>query len=337
MSVYPQVIRRTPAVGNDAGTGTGTPSRPEDAWLKPNPEAAALFNLETRSGKITTDLWKFFHVVTGVKEDADQSDLPTKWNKIKCFGCCNSCGDLVVVGNMDPRTGKPTQLRNTGMHSHLESGKHTTTVEKLVEETSRFLVAGKSAGSKRKAEHQTIAQFMKEKTEVPLKLRQPTQELMTTKFVVDNALPFSIVESPSFRSMITAHNKHAKVMSNKKVKTNIINLDDTIRKAAIEKMKGESVCFTLDHWTSKANQNYTGMTGHFIDDEWKLHGMPVATGRLASTQPFSLQLSLTPEPKVWSLFQMCHPGLQSRSGSMSSWSCLKLSTATRVLHLLLML
>jgi hypothetical protein len=37
--------------------------------------------------------------------------------------------------------------------------------------------------------------------------------------------------------------------------------------------KNLSVCFTHDHWTSQANQNYTGITGHFIDKEFKLHSL----------------------------------------------------------------
>jgi len=107
----------------------------------------------------------------------------------------------------------------------------------------------------------------------PLRLKQPTQQLATAKFVVENALPFSVVETPSHRAMIATHNPQAKHMSNKKVKSIIINLDNAMRGRVIESMKGQSASFTLDHWTSKANENYTGITGHFIDDKWKLNSM----------------------------------------------------------------
>ena len=42
-------------------------------------------------------------------------------------------------------------------------------------------------------------------------------------------------------------------------------------KTAIKKMDGMSICVTLDHWTSKANQTYTGFTCHYTDNEFKLH------------------------------------------------------------------
>jgi hypothetical protein len=35
-------------------------------------------------------------------------------------------------------------------------------------------------------------------------------------------------------------------------------------------MKDQVVSVTLDHWTSKANHNYSGMTSHFVDNDWVL-------------------------------------------------------------------
>jgi hypothetical protein len=50
-----------------------------------------------------------------------------------------------------------------------------------------------------------------------------------------------------------------------------MNLEENIRKAAIDTMKGLSVCLILDHWTSQAHHNHTGITGHFIEKTFKLH------------------------------------------------------------------
>jgi hypothetical protein len=84
-------------------------------------------------------------------------------------------------------------------------------------------------------------------------------------------LPFKTVEKESFCELIASHNLQAKVMSNKKVKSIIINLESAMRDYAVKAVKGQSVCLTLDHWTSKAHHNYTGMTAHFIDDKWNLN------------------------------------------------------------------
>jgi hAT family C-terminal dimerisation region len=70
----------------------------------------------------------------------------------------------------------------------------------------------------------------------------------------------NLVEKESFCELMEANNKYYKPVSSKKIRSIIINLDGAIRSATVEAMKGLSVCFTLDHWTSQVNQNYTGIT-----------------------------------------------------------------------------
>jgi hypothetical protein len=40
-------------------------------------------------------------------------------------------------------------------------------------------------------------------------------------------------------------------------------------------MKGCHVNLTIDHWMSKQNVNYVGLTAHWIDDDWNLHSLPL--------------------------------------------------------------
>jgi len=49
----------------------------------------------------------------------------------------------------------------------------------------------------------------------------------------------------------------------------VVDLENAMREAGIEKMKCLSVCFTLDQWTSKADQNCTGFAVHFLGDDQK--------------------------------------------------------------------
>jgi hypothetical protein len=79
------------------------------------------------------------------------------------------------------------------------------------------------------------------------------------------------VEKDAFHELVLANNKHYKPVSSKKMRSTIMNLEENMRQAAIDTMKGLSVCLTLDHWTSQAHHNYTGITGHFIDKTFKLH------------------------------------------------------------------
>ena len=252
-----------------SGTEAAKDPDPSEEWLKPNAEASKLFTLKKREGaKVNSKAWLFFRVATGVKDNIDSSDLPDNWSANSVLACCNSCGKLIKVGTRNKK-GEPNEWRNTPMTNHLKSGDHSTSIEVLLHETN-------PDPKKRKFQPQgSIAGFLKKTDDcfVPPKLRQAHQELMTTKFIVDTHQPLSVVENKAFREMIKSHNQHAKPMSNIKVKNIVIELEHAMREAGIEKMKGLSVSFTLDHWTSKANQNCTGFTVHFLDDDWKMISM----------------------------------------------------------------
>ena len=246
-----------------------------NCWLKPNPDAAAFLCLEKRMGtSIRFEGWKFFHIVKGPKKGIEEADLPTQWTTKpdKIQASCNCCGELVAVASKNLKSGKSFGWTNAGIKSHVQSGRHSTTCTILAEKTSKIIDKPSGSGNKKRKSQAGIEGFMGP-VAVPVHLRQKNQCAKTTRFIVDNMLPFGIVESESFRDMIKSHNPSAKVMSNIKVKETIINLENKMRNTAIETMKGHSVCFTLDHWTSKAHQNYTGMTGHFIDDDWMFHSM----------------------------------------------------------------
>lgn len=245
-------------------------------WLTKNEKASAMFHLNMRfGGKVKAIEWKYFHVVSSVKKDAKKDDLPPNWKENHgrtVFACCNACGALVAVAKKDEKTLKPSAWRNSSMLSHLNSKDHKKiTAKKLTEQIADALAASKANPKKRKAEAAQTDLMVHAEHVVSVKDRVAHQELMTTHWILDSKQAFSEVEKDSFRKMISSHNKHAKVMSNKKVKTITTNIDHAIRKASIEAMQGQSVCVTLDHWTSRRKHNYTGITGHFIDDDFKLN------------------------------------------------------------------
>ena len=94
--------------------------------------------------------------------------------------------------------------------------------------------------------------------------------LLLVRFICKNYLPFSIVEAESFRSLIKCHNHTAKVIHNKRLKSIISKMESEMRAMMIGKLKDQSLLITLDHWTSKGHDNYTGMTVHYIDEDWTL-------------------------------------------------------------------
>ena len=236
-----------------------------DLWLKANEESLKWFKLTKCKGNISSPIWQFFHVVVGLKDDIGASDVPvSKWLEDSVFACCNSCGTLLKAASKD-KSGKAVNWSNGSMNNHLV-GKHSTNIEQLLKETN-------PDSKKRKLDQQLLGQFLKPSSSPPLKLQKPHKQVLITRFVIDNMLPLSIVESQSFRDMIGAHDKHSKPMSNKKVKNIAIKLEAAMRDAAMDKMEGQCVCFTLDHWTSKANQNFTGFTAHFISEDFKMNSL----------------------------------------------------------------
>jgi hypothetical protein len=59
-------------------------------------------------------------------------------------------------------------------------------------------------------------------------------------------------------------------MNNRTVKRLVDQKYNEILAWMQQQMKHQVVSVTLDHWTSKAQQNYSGMTVHYIDDNWIL-------------------------------------------------------------------
>lgn len=273
-SLPPEEIVPQLSTGADDASALTAPSAADiTIWLKPNPKASVIFKLKSRGVRATSKIWKFFHLVDGVKDGVDDSMLPEKWKQNEkkdlpsLFACCNTCGDLIVIGKV--KVGGGQNFTNTGMLTHLGSGKHGTTLDLLCAQVESQLVGGEK---KRKIQKQSsIDSFTV--AGIPAIKKHSHMELLHAKMIVDEELPLSLVEKKSFRELMEANNSHYKPVSSKKMRTIILNLDGAMRDAAVDAMKGLSVCLTLDHWTSRANQNYTGITGHFIDKDFKLHSL----------------------------------------------------------------
>jgi hypothetical protein len=123
------------ATADDAFALTALTAIDITTWLKPNPQASVIIELKSRAGRVTSHIWKFFHMVNGVKDGVDDSMLPEKWKDSQkkafpsLFSCYNSCGDLIVVGKT--KAGVGHSFSNTAMQTHLGSTKHVTTLEQL--------------------------------------------------------------------------------------------------------------------------------------------------------------------------------------------------------------
>ncbi|CAG2205851.1 unnamed protein product [Mytilus edulis] len=72
-------------------------------------------------------------------------------------------------------------------------------------------------------------------------------------FIAGDLLPLSIVESEEFKNLMEKADTKYQVPSRKH------NLVNTLKRA-------ESVCLTIDLWSSRQMRGFLGITGHFNDD-----------------------------------------------------------------------
>jgi hypothetical protein len=101
------------------------------------------------------------------------------------------------------------------------------------------------------------------------------QEEKLLKWVVKAFQPYSVVEDETFRNMLRSHNRKAKPMSSKHLKTLVEEKSVIVKTCVDEMVRCEKGAITTDGWTSKANQTYLAFTFHWISEEFELHSMPI--------------------------------------------------------------
>ena len=187
---------------------------------------------------------------------------------------CHGCGVLVPVG-MITKSGlkRPTH----SFKNHLSTLKHNfETVDSLLAKCYNEMPG---TTKKRKIVQSKLVKFSKPLRGSP-KDMQKYQDVKVVKCICKNSLPLAIVKDKSFREMINAFKSpyndftstkgEGVAMSVKKVQLVIINIESLLCNSMIEELEGQAVSVTIDHWTLKANHNYSGITAHFITKDWNL-------------------------------------------------------------------
>ena len=92
--------------------------------------------------------------------------------------------------------------------------------------------------------------------------------------VIIDELPFRFVEGYGFQRYATTLQPKLRIRdisSRQTVARDVIGIYGVEREKLRGALKGRRVCLTTDTWTSIQNLCYISLTGHFIDDDWKLH------------------------------------------------------------------
>ncbi|XP_054821797.1 zinc finger BED domain-containing protein RICESLEEPER 2-like [Prosopis cineraria] len=93
------------------------------------------------------------------------------------------------------------------------------------------------------------------------------------RMIIVDELPFKFVENEGFQYFMSIAQPLFPLPSRTTVARDCLSLylSEQAKLRNVFCKSKQSVCLTTDCWTSLQNMNYLCLTGHFIDDEWKLH------------------------------------------------------------------
>ena len=116
----------------------------------------------------------------------------------------------------------------------------------------------------------------------------PRQKKITdalVSFIATDLLPLSLVESSSFRNLVGLLDPKYSVPSRKHFSQTLLTnkVSDVERRLKTQLQQAQSVCLTIDLWSSRQMRGYMGVTGHFILN-WTLHSVLLSCSRFDAIQ-----------------------------------------------------
>jgi len=246
-------------------TGVAVSTDEWKQWInKPNDDMAEEYGVTITQSGGKAACWKFFYIIDDHTELAKvKPSLNLVTGSSSKYAMCNKCGDLVLCSN--PKNGHTS---TTLLVRHCS--KHGFPVHN--DEISRANPRTPSAtASAKKLKQQSIV-----KSASPLKFQKPTgpevkaaHQWKVVEYIISASLPFNTVEDPLFKSL-PWQSDYCSQMDNVTVKNIIRSKYKELLSHMQQQMKDQVVSVTLDHWTSKAKHNYSGITSHYSDDDWVL-------------------------------------------------------------------
>ncbi|XP_036319276.1 zinc finger BED domain-containing protein 1-like [Rhagoletis pomonella] len=81
--------------------------------------------------------------------------------------------------------------------------------------------------------------------------------------------PFSVVEDPEFKTLVHMLNPSYKLPTRKTVSSSLMQAiyNETVMTVKARLSRAFAVCLTMDGWTSRAQDNFIGVTAHYIADD----------------------------------------------------------------------
>jgi hypothetical protein len=178
--------------------------------------------------------------------------------------CCNKCGTPIKVAN-----------GTTGLSRHLKH-RHPHVLEKIN--------STDQDRKKKKAPHAGLQPSIMGFCAPSITEEQLQEQIKgaACEWLLEDMLPTSMAESEPFRKFLkkviatTGGNKGISPLhrlSRRGCDYWIEQKEITMRRKLVTQTEGQVLCLTIDHWTSRGKQSYTGMTCHWIDDDFVGHAV----------------------------------------------------------------
>lgn len=131
------------------------------------------------------------------------------------------------------------------------------------------------------AEQGSIDKFvMAPKKYGPADRRQQQITDALVMFVAGDLIPFSVVDSPYFRSLLSTADPRFQMPSRKHLVSKLLREKCASLQADVKQRlkSAQSVCVTLDIWSSRQMRSYLGISAHYIND-WTMNTVVLACKR----------------------------------------------------------
>ncbi|XP_017467285.1 PREDICTED: zinc finger BED domain-containing protein 1-like [Rhagoletis zephyria] len=99
--------------------------------------------------------------------------------------------------------------------------------------------------------------------------KQKEIDRQVVKMIVREYHPFSVVEDPEFKTLVHMLNPSYKLPTRKTVSSSLMQAiyNETVMTVKARLSRAFAVCLTMDGWTSRAQDNFIGVTAHYIADD----------------------------------------------------------------------
>ena len=126
-------------------------------------------------------------------------------------------------------------------------------------------MARKMMAEKRENKRNLLSALKASTRKSPQQRKQEVVEA-TICWIIEENVPFNMVEKQSFRRMCSILDNNAPKISQSTIRDEVKHLGDICKQAVQKELIGRYFALTTDHWTSKNNETYGALTAHYIED-----------------------------------------------------------------------